>query len=251
MMSNYNPFSLEGKTILVTGASSGIGKATAIECSKLGAKVIATARNKERLEETMSELSGEGHKMFLCDLTDSKAMAEMVSQLPVIQGLVNNAGIGEMLPVNFIREEKLKNILQTNTISPIMLLKILLKGKKISNNSSIVFMSSISGLGYASLGTSMYATSKGAISTFVAGAAYELANKNIRVNAVCPGMVETKLIEPNTLTTEQLDENRAMYPLKRYGQPNEIAWAVIYLLSNASNWVTGINLVIDGGITLI
>lgn len=251
MMSNYNPFSLEGKTILVTGASSGIGKATAIECSKLGAKVIATARNKERLEETMSELSGEGHKMFLCDLTDSKAMAEMVSQLPVIQGLVNNAGIGEMLPVNFIREEKLKNILQTNTISPIMLLKILLKGKKISNNSSIVFMSSISGLGYASLGTSMYATSKGAISTFVAGAAYELANKNIRVNAVCPGMVETKLIEPNTLTTEQLDENRAVYPLKRYGQPNEIAWAVIYLLSNASNWVTGINLVIDGGITLI
>lgn len=251
MMSNYNPFSLEGKTILVTGASSGIGKATAIECSKLGAKVIATARNKERLEETMSELSGEGHKMFLCDLTDSKAMAEMVSQLPVIQGLVNNAGIGEMLPVNFIREEKLKNILQTNTISPIMLLKILLKGKRISNNSSIVFMSSISGLGYASLGTSMYATSKGAISTFVAGAAYELANKNIRVNAVCPGMVETKLIEPNTLTTEQLDENRAMYPLKRYGQPNEIAWAVVYLLSNASNWVTGINLVIDGGITLI
>ena len=251
MMSNYNPFSLEGKTILVTGASSGIGKATAIECSKLGAKVIATARNKERLEETMSELSGEGHKMFLCDLTDSKAMAEMVSQLPVIQGLVNNAGIGEMLPVNFIREEKLKNILQTNTISPIMLLKILLKGKRISNNSSIVFMSSISGLGYASLGTSMYATSKGAISTFVAGAAYELANKNIRVNAVCPGMVETKLIEPNTLTTEHLDENRAMYPLKRYGQPNEIAWAVVYLLSNASNWVTGINLVIDGGITLI
>ena len=251
MMSNYNPFSLEGKTILVTGASSGIGKATAIECSKLGAKVIATARNKERLEEAMSELSGEGHKMFLCDLTDSKAMAEMVSQLPVIQGLVNNAGIGEMLPVNFIREEKLKNILQTNTISPIMLLKILLKGKRISNNSSIVFMSSISGLGYASLGTSMYATSKGAISTFVAGAAYELANKNIRVNAVCPGMVETKLIEPNTLTTEQLDENRAMYPLKRYGQPNEIAWAVVYLLSNASNWVTGINLVIDGGITLI
>ena len=251
MMSNYNPFSLEGKTILVTGASSGIGKATAIECSKLGAKVIATARNKERLEETMSELSGEGHKMFLCDLTDSKAMEEMVSQLPVIQGLVNNAGIGEMLPVNFIREEKLKNILQTNTISPIMLLKILLKGKRISNNSSIVFMSSISGLGYASLGTSMYATSKGAISTFVAGAAYELANKNIRVNAVCPGMVETKLIEPNTLTMEQLDENRAMYPLKRYGQPNEIAWAVIYLLSNASNWVTGINLVIDGGITLI
>ena len=251
MMSNYNPFSLEGKTILVTGASSGIGKATAIEYSKLGAKVIAMARNKERLEETMSELSGEGHKMFLCDLTDSKAMAEMVSQLPVIHGLVNNAGIVESRPVNFIKEERLKSILQINTIAPIMLLKNLLKEKKILNRSSIVFTSSIAGIGYVSLGNSMYATSKGAISTFIAGAAKELGNKNIRVNAVCPGMVETELINTGALTTEQLDKDKAMYPLKRYGQPNEIAWAVIYLLSNASNWVTGINLVIDGGITLI
>ena len=251
MMSNYNPFSLEGKTILVTGASSGIGKATAIECSKLGAKVIATARNKERLEEAMSELSGEGHKMFLCDLTDSKAMAEMVSQLPVIHGLVNNAGIVESRPVSFIKEERLKSILQINTIAPIMLLKNLLKEKKILNRSSIVFTSSIAGIGYVSLGNSMYATSKGAISTFIAEAAKELGNKNIRVNAVCPGMVETELINTGALTTEQLDKDKAMYPLKRYGQPNEIAWAVVYLLSNASNWVTGINLVIDGGITLI
>ena len=250
-MSNYNPFSLEGKTILVTGASSGIGKATAIECSKLGAKVIATARNKERLEETMSELSGEGHKMFLCDLTDSKAMAEMVSQLPVIQGLVNNAGMVETLPVKFIKEEKLKKVLQINTIAPILLASSLLKKNKIEQGGSIVFTSSLAGLGHVDLGNSIYASSKGAINAFISGAARESARRSIRINTVCPGMVETNILISGTISKAQLEKDRLQYPLMRYGQPNEIAWAIIYLLSNASMWVTGTNLVIDGGVSLV
>lgn len=246
----YNPFTLEGKTILVTGASSGIGKAAAIECSKMGAKVIVTARNEARLSQTFSELEGEGHQMFLCDLGSESDIDKMVAELPEIQGLINNAGYTKILPVQFINAEDIKGILNVNTVAPMLLLQKLLKKKKLKKGASVVFTSSMAGLGSSTVGNSMYTASKGAISAFIRCVALELAPKNIRVNAVCPAMVDTGILDSGAVSKEQLEEDIKNYPLGRYGQPNDIAWAMIYLLSDASGWITGDNLVIDGGVTL-
>lgn len=245
-----NPFSLEGKTILITGASSGIGRAAAIECSKMGAKLIISARNPERLQETLSQLEGEGHQMLLCDLSDSNAINEMVDLLPEINALVNNAGYTKLLPINFINRDDFKSILDVNTVAPIMLLQRLLKKKKLAKNSSVVFTSSMAGLGSSSVANGMYTASKGALSAFIRCAALELAPRGIRVNAVCPAMVNTSIMDSGSVSEEQLKEDMKKYPLGRYGEPNDVAYAMIYLLSDASSWVTGTNMVIDGGITL-
>ncbi len=244
----YNPYSLEGKTILVTGASSGIGRATAIESSKLGAKVIITARNEERLQETMSSLEGEGHQLILCDLTNEDELNHLVENMPELDGLVCNAGINKLVPLRMLKAADMNTIFAVNTFSPIFLLQKLTKKKKLSEKASVVFTSSISGLGAAAVGESMYIASKGAISAFVKAAALELSKKNIRVNAVCPGMVKTAMSDAYDLN-EGDNDDLSYYPLGRYATPEDIAYAIIYLLSNASSWVTGTNLVIDGGLT--
>ena len=249
MMSN--PFSLDGKTILVTGASSGIGKATAIECSKLGAKVIITARNETRLKETLSLMDGSGHLIMPCDLNDPSQIESLVSDLPEIQGTVNNAGFTKILPLPFIDEVSLKEMFQVDTIAPILILKNLVKKKKIKKGSSVVFTSSMAGLGNVTVGNSMYAACKGAISAFIKAAALELAPKGIRVNAVCPAMVDTGILDSGTISREQLEKDILNYPLRRYGKPEDVALAMIYLLSDASSWVTGTNMVIDGGYSIL
>ena len=243
----YNPYALTGKTILVTGASSGIGRAVAIECSRLGAHVILSARNKEKLEETLKMMEGHGHQVIECDLSKEKEVSLLIDEVPEIQGLVNTAGTTMTVPVPFIKFNVLSDLLKVNTIAPIMILSGLVKKKKLRANSSVVFTSSVSGLGRVSPGNTMYAATKGAVSTFVMGAAKELASKGIRVNAVCPGMTETDIMSHLAASEEQLEEDRKTFPLKRYGKPEEIAWAIIYLLSDASAWVTGTNLLIDGG----
>lgn len=247
----YNPFSLEGKTILVTGASSGIGRASAIECSKLGAKVIITARNQERLKHTLNELEGEGHQLFICDLNDEESIDNMVAELPEIQGLVNNAGFTKILPIQFVNSEDLNSILKVNTVAPVVLLQKLLKKKKLKKGASVVFTSSMAGMGSCSVGNTMYAASKGAISAFIKGAAKELAPKGIRVNTVCPAMVDTGILDAGTITKEQIEADIKNYPIGRYGKPEEIAWAMAYLLSDASAWVTGDNMILDGGRSLL
>ena len=249
-MNNYNPYNLEDKTILVTGASSGIGRSVAIECSRLGANVVITARNKERLEETFSCLEGDGHSMIICDLSQTSQIDELVSQIPEVQGVVNNAGFTVIQPVQFINEEIFKDMLQVDTIAPILILKALVKKKKIKSGASVVFTSSLAGIARVSVGNSMYASCKGAISSFIRGAARELAPKQIRVNAVCPAMVDTGILDSGTISKEQLEIDRLKYPLKRYGRPEDVAWAMVYLLSDASSWVTGTNMIIDGGILL-
>ena len=246
----YNPFSLQNKTILVTGASSGIGRATAIECSKMGAKVIITARNEGKLKETLSLLEGDGHQMIIADLSKADEIDNLVAQLPEINGLVNNAGKTITLPCKFITEEKLDDIVSVNMTAPILLFSKLLKKKKLVNGSSVVFTSSINGTFIANIGSGMYGATKGALSAFVKIAALENASKNIRVNAVCPGMINTNLLDSGVINEEQLAEDMKRYPLGRYGKPEEVAWAMIYLLSDASSFVTGSNLVIDGGYTI-
>ena len=247
---SYNPFSLENKTILITGASSGIGKATAIECSKLGATVVITGRNQERLADTYSKLEGKGHIQILADLSDEVQMDSLINQLPSLDGLVNNAGIAKTVPVSFINMGKFTEISSVNMYSPIILLSRLVKSKKIKNDASVVFSSSINGTAIGIAGSSMYAASKGALSGFVKTAAIELAQKKIRVNCVCPGMIDTHIMSDGQITEEQLKADTEHYLFKRYGKPEEVAWAVIYLLSDASTFVTGSNLVIDGGYSI-
>lgn len=247
---SYNPYSLSGKTILVTGASSGIGRATAIECSKLGAKVILIGRNEERLAETLSSMEGEGHQSFSIDLTDTEMVESLVKDFPVLDGCVNNAGIGAKNPIAFIKKDALMQILDINAIAPIMLTKALLKKKKLVRGSSMVLTSSISGVMSVDIGNTLYSVTKSAIDGFMKNAAIELAEKGIRVNSVNPGMVDTPINDIKSMSQENKDKDLASYPLKRYGQPQDIAWAIIYLLSDAASWVTGTSLKIDGGYTL-
>ncbi len=246
----YNPYSLEDKTILVTGASSGIGKSTAIECARMGAKVIITGRNEERLKQTLSELIGEGHSAIIADLTTDEGIDSIVTQSPQLDGFVNNAGITITLPVQFLNREKIESLLQINTIAPILLFQKLIKSKKIGKGASVVFTASISGLYCAVMGNSTYSTTKAAIGGFVKNAALDLAYKNIRVNAVCPGMIDTHILDAGTIGTEDLELEKQKYPMKRFGRPEEVAWAIIYLLSDASSFTTGSSLVMDGGFTL-
>ncbi len=243
---SYNPFSLVGKTVLVTGASSGIGQATAIECSKMGAKVVITGRNEDRLNETFSQLEGEGHQIIVADLNTQDDIDTLVDACPVLDGLVNNAGRGKSKPVNFLKLEDLQDVYQTNLFGVALLTKGLLKKKKLGKGASIVFTSSISSYMTAA-GLSIYASSKAAVCGYMRTCAIELGVKGIRSNAVLPGMVETKLINSGTYTDEDKQKDLNLYPLGRYGRPTDIAHGIIYLLSDASVWVTGLELVIDGG----
>ncbi len=246
-----NPFSLVGKTILITGASSGIGKATAIECSKLGARVIITARNEQRLSETYKLLEGDGHTMLLADISETSQIEELVSKLPVIDGVACNAGIANTQLVNFYKEVEIENVFKTNTFSMMMLTKFLLKKKKINKGGSIVYTASIGNVYSAGIANGIYGASKCAIDGFMRTAALELAPKGIRCNSVNPGMVETAIMDTNArITAEQFEADKKRYPLGRYGKPEDIAYAIIYLLSDASVWVTGTALKIDGGVTI-
>lgn len=246
----YNPFSLEGKTILVTGSSSGIGRATAVECSKLGATVVLTGRNGARLQETVSMMEGDAHQIIIADLATDDGVQCLVDKCPKLDGLVNNAGYTHTMLTNFINREALSQQLEVNTIAPILLFQRLLKAKKIGKGSSVVFTASISGLCCAVLGNVLYSTSKSAINGFVKNAALDLASRNIRINAVAPGMVDTHILDAGTISEEQLEAERQRYPMKRFGKPEEVAYAIIYLLSDASSFTTGTTIVLDGGFTL-
>lgn len=246
----YNPFTLEGKTILVTGASSGIGKATALECAKMGAKLVITGRDETRLNEVYNSLEGEGHIQIIADLSIDEDIQRLAKEVPVLNGCVNNAGYNIMSVIQFIKKDDLERIMNVNLTAPIILTQLLVKNKKMAKDSSIVFTSSISARGRNSVGNSMYSATKGGLSSFMKNAALELAAKRIRCNAVLPGMVETPLKEgKSNITEEQWEINRQLYPLKRFGKPEEIAYGIIYLLSDASAWVTGTELIIDGGMT--
>lgn len=247
---SYNPFSLEGKTILVTGASSGIGQATAIECSKLGAKLVITGRNAERLQKTMNHLEGEGHWQVIAELTSADDIKRLIDELPELNGVVLCAGKGLTLPIPFCTPDKYADMFAVNFFSPVELLRMLLKKKKILRAASIVFVSSIGGNTGFSVGNAVYGAAKAAISSTMKFCAKEFAPKLIRVNSVNPGMTNTNFINRGTLTQEQFEQDAQTYPLKRYGEPIDIANGIVYLLSDASSWVTGHELVIDGGKTI-
>lgn len=246
-----NPFSIEGKRILVTGASSGIGRAIAITCADMGAKLFITARNPERLSETFALLDGTGHKQFCADLTDGEELQSLISHLPTLDGIVSSAGIIRQIVVQALEQEDVNETIQINAIAPIHLARMLVQKKKLTRDASIVFISSINGNNCAFIGSSIYAASKSALAGFMKSLALELAPRSIRVNCINPGMIETGLMKGSLLGQQEFESDVAKYPLKRYGRPEEVAYAAVYLLSYASRWITGSSLVIDGGYTLM
>lgn len=245
----YNPFSLEGKTILITGASSGIGRASAIACSKMGANVVITGRNIERLQATFDQLEkGGNHIQIAGDLTVAEDLDNLVANVPVLDGLVNNAGISFTKPIGFIKKEDIQKVYESNLYAPMLLTNNLLKKKKLAKGASVVFMSSAAAFG-CSNANSTYGTAKAALSDFMHYCNKEITPpKHIRFNALHPGMVRTELVANLSFTEEELQKDMARYPLGRYGEPEDIANAVIYFLSDASAWISGVSLVIDGGL---
>ena len=244
----YNPYSLEGKTILVTGAAGGIGRATSLECARLGARLVLTDINEAGLSETLSQLPGEGHSYVVTNLTVQEELDTLVAGLPQLDGFVSNAGVTKPTPVKFINKDDLERIMSINTFAPIYLTQRLLKKKKFNTGASLVFTVSVGGVYTTAPGNAMYGASKGALQVFVRNVALEGAPR-IRCNSVNPGMVNT-----NLAGRSYSDEDRARdietYPMKRYGEPRDVALAIVYLLSDASSWVTGHSLIIDGGKTL-
>ena len=247
----YNPFSLEGKTILVTGASSGIGRAVAIECSKMGAVVFLSARNDARLRETLEALEGDGHQIIVADLTDEEAIKALVEQVPQLDGVVCAAGISMLKPIQVLSEKDIQTIFATNYSAPVLLTKTLVKKRKLNNEASLVYISSVSGNGNTATALSLYGSSKSALNSFAKYAALELSGKKIRCNTICPGRIETNLLQNQTMSAEDLEKDIAKYPLHRYGKPEEVAQTAVYLLSEATKWITGTSITIDGGRTLI
>ena len=245
---HYNPFLLTGKKILVTGASSGIGRATAIECSRLGANLIITGRDEFRLQQTLQEMSGESHKVVLVDLTEDEGIQIVVDQVDKVDGVVLCAGINDKALIKNIDRQKIEKMMNINLYSPLLLVRSLLKNKKISKHVSIVMLSSISAY-YPAVSNGLYAASKGAINSFSKILALELLPLKGRVNCIQPAFVETEMLKKYTLQ-EEIERIKENYPLGRFARPEEIAYAVIYFLSDASQWVTGNFFIMDGGFTL-
>lgn len=248
-----NPFSLQGKTIFVTGASSGIGRGIAIACSQMGGQLILNGRNTERLQETLSLLEGTGHRILVADLSQQEELERVVEELPEIQGWVSSAGIPQLSPIKHFNRVGVEKIMNLNAISPMLLLSLLLKKKKLKRGASVVLISAVTGAFVGSKGDTSYCASKGAVNGFMKGAALELAPMGIRVNSINPGLVPTNILATaNAMAGEEhhVEIMRDKYPLQRLGTPEDIGQGAVYLLSDASSWVTGINLVIDGGYLL-
>ncbi len=243
---HFNPFSLDGKTVLVTGASSGIGQAIAIACSKMGANVIITGRNLSKLEETLQLMFPGNHSVVTADLTDDHDIIRLIEQLPKLDGVVYNAGIGSRKLCKFLEREDVESIMNINFTSSVLIQSGLLSSKKINKGASIVFIASRAAVS-PSIGNALYSASKGALISYSKCLGLELAPRQIRVNCICPAMVWTDLIIQEGISKEELEEEQLKYPLKRYGTPLDIANLCIYLLSNASSWMTGSCLDITGG----
>lgn len=258
MESRFNPYSLEGRTIVVTGASSGIGRQCAIDCSRQGAKVIAIARNQERLDETLSMLEGDGHHSYSYDFTNCDGIADLVSTIVSdcgrIGGMIYAAGIEKTLPFKMLKPEDYSEIIKVNTLSALEMahqVSSIRSFEKSDIGGGIIFIASITAT-IARAGTAAYSASKGALISSTRVLASELAKRKIRVNCISPGTVLTPLMQNylSTLSEEDYNKRISGFPLG-LGEPSDVSLACVYLLSDAARWVTGQNLIIDGGYTII
>ena len=246
----YNPFSLDGKTIFVTGGSSGIGREVALECARMGAEVVITGRDVERLQETFDQIGTSQKSQIVADLTVADDIERLIEALPSLDGAVLCAGNSTTLPLQFGTRDKFDDMFDVNFFAPVELLRLLYKKKRLNKGASVVLIASIGGTHSFMPGNGIYGASKAALNSVMKYAAREFASRRIRVNSICPGMVDTPLIHRGTITEEQLAEDAKRYPLGRYGKPSDIAHGAVYLLGDASSWLTGHDLVIDGGFSI-
>lgn len=246
-----NNYSLKGKTILITGASSGIGKAAALLCASLGAKCIITGRNEVRLNNSLNELTGENHLSIVADISDKEEIKKLCYESPNIDGIIHCAGIIQLLPYKSISSTAFEKIMAINLYAPFFITQSLLKKNKINKSSSITFISSISGPIIGSKGNLMYSASKSAVNGMIRVLALELAAKKIRVNGISAGMVRTEMWINNEMqiTEEQLITDEEKYPLG-YGEPEDVANIAAFLVSDAAKWITGSIIVADGGFSV-
>ena len=242
----YNPYSLEGKTILITGAASGIGKETAIESSKMGAKIVAVDLNADGLNALVPQLDGEGHLTFDGNLCNDEFLKLLAENAPVLNGVFLCAGVSDTTLVKFLTEEKIDRVFNINVKAPVMMLKYLLKKKKVADGGSLVWMSSY-GAEKVEPGLGIYAASKSAVNGFMRAYAKELIGKKIRSNSIMPMMIKTELISTlTTISEEDWKKQEAMYPLG-FGAPQDVARVAMFLFSDASRWITGTQFRMGGG----
>lgn len=242
----YNPYSLEGKTILITGAASGIGKETAIESSKMGAKIVAVDLNADGLNALVPQLDGEGHLTFDGNLCNDDFLKLLAENAPVLNGVFLCAGVSDTTLVKFLTEEKIDRVFNINVKAPVMMLKYLLKKKKVADGGSLVWMSSY-GAEKVEPGLGIYAASKSAVNGFMRAYAKELIGKKIRSNSIMPMMIKTELISTlTTISEEDWKKQEAMYPLG-FGAPQDVARVAMFLFSDASRWITGTQFKMGGG----
>lgn len=250
----YNPYSLQNKTILVTGASSGIGRATALACAKMGATVVVTGRNSQRLSETYNELDtsfAQQHLAIIADLSTEEGVAELVAKVPQLDGVSSNAGVAMTQLIKFIKQDTLLDVWNSNTVSHVNLAKLLFKKKKLNQAASYVFTASVGGTTSFGPGNSTYGMSKAAINSFMRFCAIEFSTRMIRCNSVSPGMIVTPMTQnSSTFTKEDYEKDSEKYLLKRYGRPEEVANTIVFLLSDASSFITGESILVDGGFTV-
>lgn len=253
-MAPSHPFSLTGKTIVITGASSGIGKQCAILCGQMGAKVVLIARNVERLHETRDAIgTKQDHLVIPMDLNAFDVVADSLAankeSVGQVHGIVHCAGISTTLPLRMISEEKLHVFFQTNVNAAIHLTKLLCKPTLMPVGGSVVFMSSVMGV-VGEAGKTLYSLTKGALVAGAKSLAIELASRNIRVNCISPGVVVTPMSKDAVYSQDEtsLKKIKSYHPLG-LGQPEDVANACVFLLSDGARWITGTNLVVDGGYT--
>lgn len=246
MHTSNSPFSLAGKTILVTGASAGIGKAIAIACAKMGATLLLNGRSESRLQETLSKLPPGEHCIFAVDLSDSEGVQKMADNLPPMDGVVHCAGIGHRKVCKFLDGSDIDKVLNTNFKATVLLQTKLQQKRKLKKGASVVFIASRAAES-PSVGNAIYSASKGALLAYARCLMLELAPQKVRVNSICPAMVWTELITQEGPGREALEEAQLRYPLKRFGQPEDVAYLAVYMLSDAASWMTGSAVDITGG----
>lgn len=240
----FNPYSLSGKSILVTGASSGLGWSAAIESARQGATVLATGRNESRLAQLLEELPGNGqHRVAAFDLSDAQQRQQLIAWAGALDGVVFSAGVQQLVPIRLLSEAMFDEVVGLNVKSPLMLLQQLLRGNRLNEGASLVLLSSIAAHS-GTEGTATYAASKTALEGVMRVAALEVAKRKIRINALAPGMVVTPIYK--NPDPSWFEPYAARYPLG-LGKPEDIAAAVVFLLSDAAQYITGTAIVMDGG----
>lgn len=243
-----NPFDLTGKTILVTGASSGIGRQTCISISNMGGNVIAAGRNQDRLNETLGYLGNGSHTGIIGDLTVVESRKCLTKNIPQLNGVVHCAGTIRLVPFKFYTGKIIREFYAINYEAPILLTQDLVKGKLLIKGASIIFISSIGSI-VGLKGNGIYCGTKGALISTARTMALELASKSIRVNCISPGLVKTPLLDTTGSSEEDYKKMIEMHALG-LGSTEDIANACIFLLSDAGRWITGSNLIVDGGYSI-